>query len=48
LIWPATYSFNTILALRYIVVGIILECKPTPVPGLLNLDSKKKKGSSHI
>ncbi len=45
LIWPATYSFNIILALSYIVVGIILQCKPTPVPGLLNLGSKKKKGS---
>ena len=45
LIWPATYSFNIILALSYIVVGIVLDCKPTPVPGLLILGSKKIKGS---
>ncbi len=39
LIWPATYSFDIILALSYIVVGTGPDCKPAPVPWLL---SKKK------
>jgi hypothetical protein len=39
LIWPATYSFNIILALSYIVLGMGPNCKPAPVPWLL---SKKR------
>jgi hypothetical protein len=34
--------YNTSLALGYIVLGIVLDCKSTPVPGLLILGSKKK------
>ncbi len=32
LIWPATFSFNIILALSYIVLGTGPDCKPAPVP----------------
>ncbi len=42
LIWHVTYSFNITLALGYIVLGIVLDCKPTPVPGLSILTSQKK------
>ncbi len=42
LIWPVTYSFNITLALGYIVLGIVLDCKPTPVPGLFIIGRKKK------
>jgi hypothetical protein len=42
LIWPVTYSFNITLALGYIVLGIVLDCKPTPVPRLFIIGRKKK------
>jgi hypothetical protein len=42
LIWPVTYSFNITLALGYIVLGIVLDCKPTPVPRLFIIGSSKK------
>jgi hypothetical protein len=41
LIWPVTYSFNITLALGYIVLGIVLDCKPTPVPELFIIGRKK-------
>ncbi len=40
------YSFNIILAFNYIVLGTGPDCKPAPVPGLLNLGSNKNNSFS--